>query len=344
MTDEPRTAAPEDDPLAWEAQNARRAGLFALAAGLLGLLGVIVTGLANAGSPSAENRILTLTDTLGRAAAGQPVPPGQGAIVLEFRGHHAAGFIAGAFLTGLALLATFPAIAYLYRAARARGPVPRFALISAAVGAAAAGIGQIASQTALYVDAANFASGSDHSNSAAFDVQNAPVYLAGGLIGGLGGLFLAVAFVLICLHAMRVGLLTRLMGLLGMFGGATLVIRFLDPPGVIRWFWLIALGVLFLGRLPRGRPPAWAVAEAVPWPTQQQVREQRDAARRAAAGEREPQAPARRRRGPSEDDGAPPDGRAKRVPAPRAPQPRRDDATPGRPHPSSKKRKRKRRS
>jgi hypothetical protein len=344
MTDESRTAAPEDDQLAWEAHNALRAGLFAIAGGLLGLIGVVVTGLSNAGAPSAEDKILTLTDTLGRAAAGQPIPPGQASIVLEFRGHHAAGFIAGSILTGLALLATFPALAYLYRAARARGPVPRFALIAAAIGAAAAGIGLMAGQTAHYLDAASFANAADHSNSAALDVQNTPIFLAGGLIGSFGGLFLAVAFVLICLHAMRVGLLTRLMGVLGMFAGATLVIQFLDAPGVIRWFWMIALGFLFLGRLPRGRPPAWAVAEAVPWPTQQQLREQREAAREAA-GEREPAAPARRRRGPEESNGSPPaDGRAKSVPAPRAPQPRRDDAVAGRPHPSSKKRKRKRRS
>src|ERR1700742_3564106 len=184
MTEEPRTAAPEDDPLAWEAQHAQRSGLFAIAAGVLALIGIVVTGLSNAGSPSAEDKILTLTDTLSRTVAGQPIPPGQGAIVLEFRGHHAAGFIAGGILTGLALLATFPALAYLYRAARARGPVPRFALISAAVGAAAAGIGQMTSQTALYLDAASFANGANHSNSAAFDVQNGPVYIAGGLIGG----------------------------------------------------------------------------------------------------------------------------------------------------------------
>ena len=44
------------------------------------------------------------------------------------------------------------------------------------------------------------------------------------------------AFVLICLHAMRAGLLTRLMGVFGMFAGATLVVRFLDPPGVISRF------------------------------------------------------------------------------------------------------------
>jgi hypothetical protein len=81
----------------------------------------------------------------------------------------------------------------------------------------------------------------------------------------------------------------------------------------------------------------------VPWPTQQQLREQREAAGRERG---EPTRPPRRR-GPApaaadEDaNGAP---RGGRVPAPRAPQPRREDATPGRPHPSSKKRKRKRRA
>src|SRR5215470_10152371 len=101
MTDESRTAAPEEEPLAWEARNAQRSGLFAIAAGLLGLVGIVVTGLSNSGAPSAEDKILTLTDTLGRTAAGQPIPPGQNAILLEFRGHHATGFISGAILTGL---------------------------------------------------------------------------------------------------------------------------------------------------------------------------------------------------------------------------------------------------
>jgi hypothetical protein len=348
MTDEPnRTASPEEDPLAWEAQNSHRVGLIAALAGTLGLTGTVVTGLTNSGAPNADDRALTLVDTLRDAANGQVPPPGQAATLIEYQGNHAAGYIAGALLTSLSLLLTFPALAYLYRAARARGTgraaVPRFALIAAAIGAAGAGIGQAASQTAMFIGAANFANGSDHTNSAAFDVQNEPLVLAGGLIAGLGALALAVGFLIICLHAMRVGLLTRLMGIVGMFAGATLVIRFLDPPGVIRSFWLIALGMLVLGRFPRGRPPAWSVAEAVPWPTQQQVREQREAARREAEGERE--RPARRRGGGgggADDNGAPTE-RAARVPAPRAPQPRREDAAPGRPHPSSKKRKRKRR-
>jgi len=32
-------------------------------------------------------------------------------------------------------------------------------------------------------------------------------------------------------------------------------------------FWFVYLGLLLLGRIPRGRPPAWASGEAMPWPT-----------------------------------------------------------------------------
>jgi hypothetical protein len=345
MADDARSTATVDDPLAWEAQNARRAGLAAAAAAVLTLVGSIVAGLANAGAPRGEDKVLTLVDTLGDVAAGRPVPPGQLATVYEYQGDHALALIAGALLVGLGTLAIFPALAYLYRAASARGPVPRFALIAAAVGAVGAGIGQAVSQTAFALAARSFANGADHTNSAALDVRSDPIFIAGGFVGEIAGLALAVAFLLICLNAMRAGLLTRFMGVVGMFVGATLVIRQFDPFGVVRSFWLGALALLILGRLPRGRPRAWSVPEAVPWPTQQQVREQREAARRARTGEPErPARGARRRADDADGDGAPPPPRDDRVPAPRAPQPRREDAAPGRPHPSSKKRKRKRRS
>jgi hypothetical protein len=349
MADDSSPATP-DDTLAWEAENTRRAGLFALAAAVLTITGSIVTGLANAAAPKADDRILTIVDTLGRAAAGRPIPPGRFATILEYFGQHPAPFIAGGILIGLGALLTFPPLAFLYRAARARGPAPRLALIAAAAGCAGFGIGQAVSRTAFFLAAADFADARDHSNSAAIDVQNAPAVLAGNLIGQIGGLMLAIAFVLICIHAMRVGLLTRFTGVIGMFVGGTIVIAKLDPFGIVRSFWLGAVAVLLLGRMPRGRPPAWSVAEAVPWPTQQQVREQRMAARRERGEpEVEPRRPSRRRGGDSagaadDVDGAPPESRAARVPAPRAPRPRRDDPAPGRPHPSSKKRKRKRRS
>ena len=93
-------------------------------------------------------------------------------------------------------------------------------------------------------------------------------------------LAIGFAFVFVCLQAMRVGLLTRFMGYLGMITGVLFVIP-LGPLPVLQSFWLIALAALLLGRWPN-RLPAWETGQAAPWPTQQQLRE----ARAEAAGER----------------------------------------------------------
>ena len=59
---------------------------------------------------------------------------------------------------------------------------------------------------------------------------------------------------LLSLNAMRAGLLTRFMGVLGMICGAALVLL---PQNPIVVFWLLALAVLFAHRWPQGMPPAW---------------------------------------------------------------------------------------
>ena len=89
--------------------------------------------------------------------------------------------------------------------------------------------------------------------------------LHGAAIGfGLGGrLGLAVALLYSCLFAMRVGLLTRFWGSLGMaLGVAALLLRV-----EFTMIWFIYFGLLLIGRLPGGRPPAWEAGEAIPWPT-----------------------------------------------------------------------------
>jgi hypothetical protein len=87
----------------------------------------------------------------------------------------------------------------------------------------------------------------------------------GAAIGfGLGGrLGLAVTLLYSCLFAMRVGLLTRFWGSLGMaLGVAALLLRV-----EFTMIWFIYFGLLLIDRLPGGRPPAWAAGVAVPWPT-----------------------------------------------------------------------------
>ena len=78
-----------------------------------------------------------------------------------------------------------------------------------------------------------------------------------------GGLLFAVALFYTCLWAMRLGLLTRFWGSLGMALGIAMLIGFV----ILAIVWFLYLGLLYLGKLPNGKPPAWEAGEAVPWPT-----------------------------------------------------------------------------
>ena len=80
----------------------------------------------------------------------------------------------------------------------------------------------------------------------------------------LGGrLGLAVALFYSCLHAMRVGLLSRFWGSLGMALGVAAILLLVQ----FTMIFFIYLGLLLIGKLPGGRPPAWEAGEAVPWPS-----------------------------------------------------------------------------
>jgi hypothetical protein len=96
-------------------------------------------------------------------------------------------------------------------------------------------------------------------------------------VGFIGHVALGLAFVLVALNAMRVGLLTRFMGVLGIMAGVFLAFPFFSVP-IVQAFWLIAVGVLFLGRWPNGAPPAWETGRAEPWPSRQDAIEGRSKA------------------------------------------------------------------
>ena len=64
--------------------------------------------------------------------------------------------------------------------------------------------------------------------------------------------------VLVALNAMRAGLLTRMLGYIGIVAGAMLV---LFPLPIVQIFWLGGLGFVLLGRWPGGDPPAWETGQ-----------------------------------------------------------------------------------
>lgn len=100
-------------------------------------------------------------------------------------------------------------------------------------------------------------------DKASQSIKDASLISLAQFFGIAGALALVIGLIYTCLNAMRVGLLTRFWGSLGMAVGVAALIGF--SPIMLLWF--IYLGVLLAGWLPGGRPAAWEEGEAVPWIT-----------------------------------------------------------------------------
>lgn len=100
----------------------------------------------------------------------------------------------------------------------------------------------------------------DEASNARTEASLAGIVTGLGIAGALG---FVVALFYTCLWAMRTGLLTRFWGSLGMALGVVTLLGLLP----FLMIWLIYVALLAMGWVPGGRPPAWAAAEAIPWPT-----------------------------------------------------------------------------
>lgn len=276
--------------LEWEARRAPVAAAAAFAAGLFTIAGLVIQ--------------IVLIGERGEGDRGQ----------LLWINENAGGFYAslGAQIVSAALVAG--ALSYLLRATVARRPeVPRFILPLLLLVPVLTGIGGLLSQIDVIDIADRFVSGMQTEERAGNLLEDRNQL--GPFLGFAGYLALALSFVFVSLNAMRAGLLSRFMGIIGIFVGALLVLP-LVPGGqsFIQLYWIVALGLLFIGRWPGGRGPAWESSEPIPWPSAQQRRDE------VAASAL-----------PVDDPRDPP------------PEPSEGDETQPDPHPVSRKRSRKRR-
>jgi hypothetical protein len=303
------------DHLAWEAERSTRAGAAAILASLLILAGTIGSVVVKNGAPS-PGWLESFSRATQPGAVGKL--PSLRLPLFEYIDDHALGLLASTVASALGYLAAGIALIYLARATRARrAEYPRVALYLPHTGA-----GLMALQTLLVgigtVTAARDFLDGTRTIDAARDLNTSGILVAGQVALLAGLLAFGATYVFVGLNAMRAGLLTRFMGILAIVVGVFTVLQFGLPGLLLQVFWLASLGALILGRWPEGVPPAWRSGRAEPWPSGQEVR----AARRAEM---------ERRRGGG-----------------RAPQPEPAVEEPitvpsGRAHPSSKKRKRKRR-
>ena len=188
---------------------------------------------------------------------------------LLYYSDHSSLVIAGSLLRGAGLLALVAPIIFLLNAATARGgKTPRVAAGASVVGGIAAATGTVVLGIASVMIANDFVNKTGLTYDQGKAVLKGPLIMAASGAGLIGTVGLAFGLAMAALNAMRVGLLTRFMGYVGILAGVLLVIPIFSPVPIVQLFWLAALAALILGRWPgAGVPPAWADGEAHPWPT-----------------------------------------------------------------------------
>ncbi len=325
--DEHRSTAATTTPeqtLAEEERRATKAGVAAIGAGVLTLVGSLLAIAGNSGFPTLYV-LDTLRSELGLLPGDGPGPIARVALFLD---DNIAEIVSARLVSAVAIALMGVSMVYLYRSSKARNPqLNKIALVSSISGAVLAVIAGAIAAIALAGDVSGFADAARQGEAAARDALADDFTTGAVQLSGLGSAILGLGIALTALNAMRVGLLTRFMGVLGIIVGVLSFLPQLEGQlPFVKIFWFVALGVLLMRRWPGGNPPAWQTGEAQPWPTQQEIREQRMAARgeTPAKDAEEPQE-RRPRRGRAE----PPE-----TPAPEPP--------PAKPHSASKKKKKSR--
>lgn len=188
------------------------------------------------------------------------------------RQQHLAGLAISAVCSALGLLAITVTLDFLLRAVRARHPdLPwqiRPLLWTGGLGLV---VLVLALQVATSVKLDHFANEGSQTYEEARKISDFGAIAYLGILAQLG---FAGAFVMTAVTAMRVGLLTRFLGYLGVISAALFVLPLVPIP-IVQAYWLGALAMLFAGRSPNGTPPAWQSGEAMPWPSPAEMREQR---------------------------------------------------------------------
>lgn len=221
----------------------------------------------------------------------EDAPRGRSArAILEVPGFvhaHATELLVVSIIGALGLVAMIPPLEVLYRATKFRRPeLPSLARATIYAGPLLLGGALVALQVAVNAGAADYVAQGRPDAGAARRVFTEPGQGPVGFVRQLGLVTLVFAFVLVAVNAMRVGLLTRFMGVLGIFVGLLEVLQYIGAgsPVILRSFWLGALALLLVGRWPGGVPKAWSTGQAEPWPTAREMREQRERERQAAGG------------------------------------------------------------
>jgi hypothetical protein len=257
-----------EEQLVFESRQRPRQIVFAVAGGVLLMLASII-GLLGPHSPVSELTLNLITE------------------------HHRAGYdILATIINSLAEISFGVTLWFLWRCTRSRAPKSlSYIPVLTAIGVVIASVTGLVYVLAFAHVASEFVTSGAQTYDQANRLESSTVIELCKVLGQLGALLIAVSFVLVSLQAMRVGLLPRFMGYVGMLAGALFLFPITEVP-IVQLFWLLALAMLFAGRWPDGVPAAWKTGRAEAWPSSAETR-----ARRMAEAEASRDRRAARKRG-----------------------------------------------
>jgi hypothetical protein len=260
------SASEISERIAHESDRRRRLSVPAFAGGVLYLLSGIIISETLKGAPTVG--LLQGIEPAFSGVADPAVSPR--AAEVRFISHHALPLISGSVIAGIAIGGLTLVLLLLVDATRFRRPESWSATRPLVLfGGVAVALVSIGHQVLSAILTHRFLVGHDFSGHAVeLALTKGTANILSDYLDLLAGLALAAGMIATMVGAMRVGLLTRWVGVLGIFTG---VLIFLPIGGatleVVPAFWMVAMGMLYAERWPNGDPPAWSTGEARPWPT-----------------------------------------------------------------------------
>jgi hypothetical protein len=254
-----------EDPqkqLEWEARQRPRAGIAAIVAVLAMLGGLIGTVQLGKEVPNPSG-----IETLQRALKPGPVDrlPSLQIPALQYLVDHSAAWLLLGVLGMLGAIAGGWSMGFLAVATRARRPeLRRWVVYLPIIGGVLAGLAFFMREVAQLVHANNVLDGP---RTVAEATKISGLLIFASALGFFGQLATAGGYVLVSLHAMRAGLLTRLLGTLGIGAGIFTILPILPFGPLLQLLLQAALALMFFRLWMGGIPPAWESGRAEPWPS-----------------------------------------------------------------------------
>lgn len=261
--------------VAFESERRARLGVPAVAGGVLYLLSGIILSATLKELPA-----VGIVQGLEPVLSGEANPAiSPRAAEVRYIDSHSFGLLAGTVLTVVAVAVLTLVLLFIVDATRFRRPTWPAARPLVLVGGVGVASLNIIHELLLVVEAHKFVGGKDFTakavDKALLTTGSAGIVL--GLLGLIAALALAVGMIAVMLGSMRAGLLPRWLSVLGILSGLLFLPFFgTTTLQLIPTFWLVATGILLMERYPNGDPPAWAAGEARPWPTQAEMRAERE--------------------------------------------------------------------